>query len=129
MSAPHDRGVAHPLSFSPAGGVTAAAAVTKIEQSLRLVLSTQHGERVMRPTFGANLQSLVFAPNNAATANLARHLVQEGITRAEPRVSVERVDVVPDRSNDSLEITIAYRLVGNGDERSLVFSFALEQPR
>jgi phage baseplate assembly protein W len=38
-----------------------------IKQSIRIILSTVKGERVMRPEFGCGIHELVFAPNDAAT--------------------------------------------------------------
>ena len=90
------RGAAHPVRIGGSGGVTEAVGSDKIEQSIRVILGTQHGERVMRPTFGANLASLAFAPNDAATANLARYLVETGLTRWEPRIELVGVDVTAD---------------------------------
>jgi uncharacterized protein len=116
----YGRGAAHPLAVGPAGGIAESAGVEKIEQSLTIILGTQHGERVMRPTFGCNLRSLAFAPNNAATANLARHLVESGLALWEPRIEAADVEVDNDYQRDALAVTVRYRI--------LVFAFALEQP-
>ena len=71
------QGFAFPLHINPQGGLRQSRHQQKIEQSIRIILGTQHGERLMRPDFGCNLRSLVFAPNNTATANLARHYVEQ----------------------------------------------------
>ena len=118
-------GIAHPLTFT-AGGVAEAAGVAKIEQSIRIILGTRHGERVMRPTFGANLASLVFAPNNAATANLARHYVESSLSRWEPRIELLAVTVDNDVAGGALLITVEYLVRGTREPRSLVYPFALE---
>ncbi|MEV4319589.1 GPW/gp25 family protein [Actinocrispum sp. NPDC049592] len=122
------RGIAHPLTISRGGGVLEAADLDKIEQSIRIILGTQHGERAMRPTFGANLASLAFAPNNAATANLARHYVESSLWRWEPRVEVLSVVVGNDVDGGALMITIDYRIKGTHQRQTLVFPFALEPP-
>lgn len=124
----YGRGAAYPLGIGAAGGVVEAAGQDKIEQSIRIILGTQHGQRVMRPTFGCNLQSLVFAPNSAATANLARYLVESGLRLWEPRIDVSEIDVSNDYQRDALAITVGYRVKGTQEFRSLVFAFALEQP-
>lgn len=119
------RGLSHPLAIGP-GGLAEAAGVDKIEQSIRIILGTQHGERVMRPTFGANLASLVFAPNDAATANLARHYIESSLSRWEPRISVLSVAVVNDLAVGALVITVEYRITSTEQRGTLVFPFALE---
>lgn len=122
------RGLAVPLLMSP-NGLAESAGLTKIEESMRIILGTQHGERVMRPDFGCGLNRLAFAPNNVATANLARYYVTEGLTRWEPRIEVIGVDVANDAALGHLIITVGYRLRTTGDLGTLVYPYALEQPR
>lgn len=111
------------------GGFEEASGARKIEDSLRIILGTQYGERVMRPEFGCNLKSLVFAPNNDATANVARHYVTEGLRRWEPRIDV--IDVVIDRELSArqtgvLQISIHYRIKASQVTQSFVYPFYLE---
>ena len=115
--------------IGPRGGIEEAAGVAKIEQSIRIILGTAHGERAMRPTFGCNLRSLVFAPDNDATANLARQYVLDGLTRWEPRIEV--IDVVVDRElvgrrAGILRIDVRYRIRSTQATGSLVHPFYLE---
>jgi hypothetical protein len=113
---------------SATGGLRESAGPTRIEQSLRIILGTNHGERVMRPRFGCNLKALAFAPLNVATLNLARHQVEEGIRAWEPRVDVIEVIVEPDNRNGVLLIHVHYRVKATQDVRSLVYPFYLEPP-
>jgi uncharacterized protein len=122
------RGLAVPLRLD-GPGLAAAAGIDKVEESMRVILGTQYGERVMRPQFGCNLGSLAFAPNDTATANLARYYVADGLTRWEPRIEVTGVDVVNDVPLGCLVITVGYRLRATRDVRSLVYPFYLEQAR
>lgn len=115
--------------IDPTGGFEEASGVRKIEESLRIILGTQNGERVMRPEFGCNLKSLVFAPNNDATANLARHYVSEGLKRWEPRIEV--LDVVVSRElsvrqTGILRISVHYRIKASQATQSFVYPFYLE---
>lgn len=124
------RGAAHPVRIGGTGGVAEAVGPDKIEQSIRVILGTQHGERVMRPTFGANLASLAFAPNDAATANLARHLVETGLTRWEPRIDLVGVDVTADpAAPEQLVITVRYTVRETAELRSTTLTFPLGGPR
>ena len=83
----YGRGIAFPVRLGPAG-LAESSGARKVEESIRIILGTQYGERVMRPTFGCNLRTLAFAPNNAATANLARYYVEEGLRQWEPRIDL-----------------------------------------
>src|SRR5689334_6758845 len=122
----YGRGAAHPLALTPTGGVREAAGVALIEQSIRIILGTQHGERIMRPDFGANLAALAFAANTPATANLAQHLVESALARWEPRIEVLDVDVTNDLAEAALVITVTYRVVGSSDVRDLVQPVSLD---
>ncbi len=114
--------------IGPSGGFEETAGATKVEQSIRIILGTAHGERVMRPAFGCDLRSLVFAPDNDATANLARQYVIDGLTRWEPRIEV--VDVTVERDADGragvLLLGIGYRIRSTGAVGNLVYPFYLE---
>lgn len=121
----YGRGASHPLR-PDARGLAEAVGRRKVEESILLILGTARGERVMRPDFGCNLNTLVFAPNNSTTANLARYYVQDGLARWEGRVEVLNVEVTNDHANAALVIDITYRLRATHDVHTLVFPFYLE---
>jgi phage baseplate assembly protein W len=82
----------------------------------------------MRPTFGCNLKSLVFAPINDATINLARQYTEDGLKRWEPRIEVLAVNVnVDERTIGVLQINITYRVRATHEVRSMVYPFYLEK--
>ncbi len=121
-------GVGYPVQFGTSGGIRGSAGVQRIEESIRIILGTQYGERVMRPLFGCNLKSLVFAPINEATANLARYYVQQGLSQWEPRIEVFEVLVENDNQRGLLLIEIHYRLRATQEVRSMTVPFSLEAP-
>jgi phage baseplate assembly protein W len=122
------RGFAFPLQVDVRGGIRESRNVQKVRESILILLGTQHGERLMRPTFGCNLRSLVFAPNNLATANLAKHYVTEGLSAGEPRIVLDDVTVENDNVHGRLVIHVRYRLRSTYDPHDLVYPFYL-QPR
>ena len=122
----YGRGAAHPLVLTPTGGIREVAGMDRIDQSIRIILGTQHGERIMRPEFGANLASLAFAANSPGTASLARHLVETALARWEPRIEVLDVDVVNALGDAQLVITVNYRVLGTPDPRQVVAPVSLE---
>jgi phage baseplate assembly protein W len=124
----YGRGVSFPVAVDAGGGIAEAAGPDKIDDAIRIILGTQFGERVMRPTFGANLKSLVFAPNNIATANLARHYVEDALGRWEPRIELFEVLVENDNRGGRLLIHVHYRIRATQDVQSMVYPFYLEEP-
>jgi uncharacterized protein len=125
---PYGRGVSWPFRFGATGGLAESEGVRRVEESMRVILGTQYGQRLMRSDFGCNLMSLVFAPNNSSTANLAKFHVEESLKRWEPRIDLVEVAVENDQAANCLVITISYRLRGGGDLREMTYPFALEAP-
>jgi phage baseplate assembly protein W len=120
------RGFAYPLQTNARGGIRESQQAQKVRESILIILGTQHGERVMRPKFGCNLRSLVFAPNSAATANLARHYVEVGLGTWEPRIILDGVQVANDNEHGLLLINISYRLKSTYEPENLVYPFYLQ---
>ena len=94
-------------------------------ESIRIILSTRQGERVMRPTFGCELGSLVFAPNTASTAALARFYVEDALRRWEPRIEVLDVTVTNDPGEGRLLVDLIYRLRATQEVLTVAVDLAL----
>ncbi len=106
------------------GGIALVSDAEKIEQAIRIILSTPIGQRVMRPTFGSRLHELVFAPLNPETFGLAELYVEEALTFWEPRIEVLEVNARSDPDQPSLLlIAVDYRIKATHDQRSLVYPF------
>jgi phage baseplate assembly protein W len=120
------RGWTFPLKIDSQGGISLTTERNEIEQSIIIILSTEIGQRVMRPRFGSRLHEIIFAPNNDYTADLARRYVEEALRMWEPRISNLNIDVKPDPQEHSrLLIDINYQIKATNDRRSLVYPFYL----
>jgi phage baseplate assembly protein W len=120
------QGLAFPLQVNPRGEIAIASGERDIEQSIRIILGTMIGERVMRPEFGCRIHELVFAPHNAATEGLAELYIREALDRWEPRVTVVGVEIANDQAQDgALLIEVKYRVRDTYHERSIVYPFYL----
>ncbi len=125
------KGWAFPVQIDGRGGISLAVDQTDLDQSIRVILSTRLGERVMRPDFGCRIHELTFAPINAQTIGLVHRYVEEAIGWWEPRIDLEDIEVTTDpamRSAGKLLIQIRYRVRTTKDERSLVYPFYLISP-
>jgi uncharacterized protein len=120
------RGLAFPLQPGTSG-LAESTGAAKVEESILLILGTEYGERVMRPRFGCKLGSLIFSPNNASTANLAKFYVTDALAQWESRIDVIDVDVANDNIGGALLINITYRLRATQDIRNLIYPFYLER--
>lgn len=82
-----------------------------VRQSVKIILLTSPGERLMRPFFGGGLERYLHQPNTLTTRRQIRDLISESLARWEPRIILDRVDVweVEDRP-DTVRVEIVYRL-------------------
>ena len=77
-----------PIIPDATGKLAYVAGDDNVEQSLALMLMTQLNERLMRPTFGCDAPSYVFAPGSVHFLNLLQETVSDALTQWEPRVDV-----------------------------------------
>lgn len=121
-------GWSFPPDVDETGQVKMARYEESIRQSIWMILSTSPGERLMRPTFGSNLQDLVFRVNNAGLAGAAASAVREALTVWEPRIDVLDVNAFADQANPNLlHIEINYQVRATNSRFNLVYPFYLEQ--
>src|SRR5215211_1254161 len=118
------RGWAFPVGLDLRGRVALTSGTGTIERSIRMILQTVRGARVMRPQFGSDLHLLAFAENNATTAGMADFYVRQALARWEPRIDVDNVKVTwPDADRGAMTIDISYIVKATNDRRNLVFPF------
>ena len=121
-------GVAFPLRLDADGRIAINSLEDHVRQSILLILQTAKGERVMRPDFGAGLQTLVFSPVNAATAALVQHEVRDALVRFEPRIDILSVEVTSDQEEQNvLMINLQYRVRKTDTMFNLVYPFFLHE--
>jgi phage baseplate assembly protein W len=110
------------LSFPPRVGPDG-----RLAWSLRLILLTEPGERLMREEFGCGLRRYLFEPNTLATRQLINERIQRTINRWEPRVRLDKVTVDTNADDERMiDVTITYRLVATQALERLSVSLQLE---
>ncbi len=124
------RGWAFPPSFDKTSGTTKMAEdETDIRQSMEILLSTQIGERILEPRYGCDLQRFVFEPLDTTLATYIRELVRDAVLYFEPRVIVERVELVTTPQEGQLDIIIHYLIPSTNTRNNLVYPFYLGEGR
>ena len=97
-----------------------------IRQAIWIILGTNPGERVMRPDFGAGLNTFVFEPVSPTTLALVKTQVREALIDWEPRIELEKVEVKPDGAErNKLLIEVNYRVRATNTLQNLVYPFYL----
>ncbi|MFN8524443.1 MAG: GPW/gp25 family protein [Chloroflexota bacterium] len=112
------------------GRIQTAARDDSIQQSIRAIIGTARGERVMRPDFGCGLQHRVFDTLDSTTLARAAFDVREALIEWEPRIEVLEVDARPDPGRDHvLLIAVSYRVRTTNTVFNQVYPYLLERSR
>ena len=121
-------GWAFPTCIDKDGEVLTVAHEEDIRQAIRIILGTDHGERVMRPDFGAGLNAFVFEPVNPTTLQLVKKRVEDALIEWEPRIEVLAVKVSGDPiEHNKLLIDVEYRVRATNTLANLVYPFYLQE--
>jgi len=97
-----------------------------IAESIRLILSTRPGERIMQPAFGCYLYRLVFEKVDAAMIAELNHMIYHALLDFEPRVNFISADVLDREELDGvIHIAVHYSIVSTNTRHNLVFPFYL----
>lgn len=97
-----------------------------IVQSVLNMLSTDSGERIFRPNFGASLRRINFAPINNATSARLKQMLINSIESWDSRIRVNRnlSRVVPLPDESSYEIHVTYEVPSLSlNKNELVFNY------
>jgi phage baseplate assembly protein W len=109
-----------------AGAFAYTGGPEKVRQSIGIILDTEPGERIMRPTFGCGLRRFLMKPNTTATRALIKQEVERALAAGEPRIKVNAVVVEPGDDPALVLIQIFYAHLRDGREDNLVYPFYLE---
>jgi phage baseplate assembly protein W len=122
-------GWAYPVGIDPVTGLTEIASYEDdVKQSLRIILTTARGERVMRPDFGCGIYDLAFAVIDRATLTRVESEVRVSITKYEARVEIIDVIVDPSQAADGmLRIELEYRIRRTNQVDNLVYPFYFQE--
>lgn len=93
-----------------------------LESSVKMLLITQKGERLMEPDYGTNLRRILFENNSAAIESLVEQEIVEALNRFEPRLKIQTISI--QRNTDrsvTVSATFLSRLTSRSFETNLEF--------
>ena len=115
-----------PILQDETGGLGYASDDENVEQSLRILLLTDLGERVMRSDFGCRAPRLVFAPGSVQSLGLLETTIREAVRDWEPRIDLEDVRAEVDLDDETrVTVNISYLVRRSNTRNNLVFPFYL----
>lgn len=102
--------LATPFGLTPSGAVSVLTTPSdQVQAHLTALVSIAPGERVMLPTYGVPLASLLFGDTSAAVAMKVGNDVRAAITQWEPAVNLMDVNTdVSDTPEGMAAVTVEY---------------------
>ena len=95
-------GACYPIESTPKGYLPTIYGLETMKADLLQLLLTYPGERIMMPSFGTPLRDLVFEPNDIILEDRAREMIVNSISRWEPRIAVDAIEVTSKVNADFL---------------------------
>ena len=120
----HGTGWSFPPSFNKVlGTVEMTSGEDDIQKSLQILLSTAFGERLIEPSYGCNLQDLVFEPLDEALTAYITDLIKKAVLYHESRIILEEVQVEESPKDGRLIITLEYTIPTTNSRSNFVFPY------
>ncbi|WP_049901569.1 GPW/gp25 family protein [Natrinema sp. J7-1] len=121
-------GWSFPVETDARGSVRTSEAEDDIRESIRIILGTAKGERMMRPEFGCEIHDHVFSAATPATLNLIESSVREALVQWEPRIDIEDIDARTDaEAPNKVLIDIEYRVRTTTSLSNMVYPFYITE--
>lgn len=90
-----------------------------IKQSIKNLVMTRNYERPFHSEIGCPINSLLFEPVSPALAQLIKQVIIQTITNFEPRVSLTSVQVKFSPDNNSVYVSIEYKIINTSTLQAL----------
>jgi phage baseplate assembly protein W len=95
-----------------------------IQESLNILLSTFPGERVMQPTYGCELRTMVFETINESTVTALKDIIERAILFFEPRITLDEIHLETNAIEDGLlTIVLEYTVRATNTRSNMVYPF------
>lgn len=98
-----------------------------IKESVLNILLTNKYERMDRPEFGCGIRGLLFKELSHKTVFALDRIINEQLTRWEPRIDIRFLKIAPDYENQGYRIRLVVNIIGT--TRTVDLNFFLEKIR
>ena len=95
-----------------------------IQESLHILLSTFPGERVMQPTYGCELRTMVFETLNESTVTAIKDMIERAILFFEPRIRLNEIHLETGKLMEGfITIVLEYTVRATNTRSNMVYPF------
>ena len=95
----------------------------QVKSNLINLLLTNKGERVFNPEFGADLKKVLFEGITDDLTSTIEDLIITNINIFIPAIAATKVDVLSDKDNNKISITVTYQLILSGTPDQVTIEF------
>jgi phage baseplate assembly protein W len=118
------RGWSFPPTFRKGeNGVDMVEEEEDIKQSLKILLSTIKGERIMVPDYGSNMEELLFEPLTVSFSKRMAVALERAILFYEPRIKTDDIRFRQDTAEGLVELSIDYTIIATNSRRNIVYPY------
>lgn len=90
-----------------------------VKRSIRNILLTNRGEKLMNPQFGSDIRSLLFENMTPVTESLLKDYVANAISNYEPRANIIAINVTALYDYDAYAITVVFSVINKKEPITL----------
>lgn len=83
-----------------------------IKQALKNIILTRRGERLFNPDSGSDVYASLFEPLDPFTTDVIKSEIINTISNYEKRIQVLTLELIPNFVENSLQVNLEYRIVG-----------------
>lgn len=113
-----------PEFYRRSRSVKMASGDEDIRESLRILLATSPGERVLQPTYGCGLHALLFEDVSESVKTEMKDLIDRAILFFEPRITLNRIDIdETDLYEGLLKLSLDYTIRTTNTRSNMVYPF------
>ena len=95
-----------------------------IESSIRLILNTHQGERLMQPDFGCSLYRMSFENFDKGSITQIGEIIRVALLHFEPRILFENVELVEHNVNEGIvTLRLIYTVIITNTRSNIVFPY------
>lgn len=98
-----------------------------VKESIKNLILTDKGERLMQPLVGGNIRAMLFENNTPATIKMIQEQIKTTIEEYEPRASLIDVTVLSSLDENTIEVGIYFYI--NNVEQPITVTVFLERTR
>jgi len=114
------------LTFArkPSGDIYKKTDAAAVKQAVKNVLLTNKYEKPFAPSYGANLNALLFELESEFEDDKIRDVIKQTIRKYEPRARVAGVKTKINPNNNAVTVTVNFQIVSTSEEFTLDLTLA-----